>query len=155
MLFKCLNGWGGGIKPGEMPVGAAIREFEEETRRDPNQPGSGIILRPEELKLMAILEARRYDKKGDIKTTLIYVYIVLRPSWDIPSTKEMANPQRYPIASLPFAEMMLADKFWVPYIAFGKKVKVKFLYSNDFKKLHGQPDIKEVMSFPEEKTGSH
>ncbi|MBU6370559.1 MAG: NUDIX domain-containing protein [Patescibacteria group bacterium] len=137
------NGYGGGVEAGETPVQAAIREVEEETRGD-RKPGDGVAVRPEDLRLSAVLTAHRLNAEGMLRTAKILVFLCDRWNGDIISTKEMIDPCRYPREKLPLADMMLADRYWLPPVLAGKKVLVEFTYARGFTALIGDVQVKEV-----------
>ena len=43
-------------------------------------------------------------------------------------TKEMIDPRWYKIDNLPFDQMMLADRYWLPQVLSGKKIIAKVEY---------------------------
>jgi len=49
---------------------------------------------------------------------------------EIKETEEM-KPKWFDINSIPYEEMWVDDKFWLPQVLEGKKIKAKFVFGQD------------------------
>ena len=65
---NCWNGYGGGIKKGEIPIEAALRELKEETE--------GIVAFPEYLKKIAIVDFHNIKSDGETFVCKVHFYLV-------------------------------------------------------------------------------
>ena len=109
-----INGPGGKIDPGETPLQAALRETEEET---------GI--RVQHAELMA--EFRFLD----LVSLQWYGYVFVADQWQgtMRETEE-ADPFWCPIAELPLEKMWDDDRYWLPRILAGERLRGDFLFDD-------------------------
>ena len=111
------NGVGGKLdllKGDKDILATAVRETKEEI---------GII--PKELDKVAVLSFYfPYKKAWDQD---VHVYLI--KDWDgEPTETEEMRPKWFKINELPFDQMWDDDKFWLPKILQGKKLKAKFIF---------------------------
>lgn len=143
------NGYGGGIEAGETAREAAVREAFEESH-DENIEGSGIRILPENLIKVAIVNF--HNTKSDDSTFTCRVHTYLVREWTgtpVSTEKEMINPTEFEVTSLPFDEMMLADRSIFPLIFSGKKILASAYYGPFQKTLLRPVETQEVSELPE------
>ncbi len=109
------NGFGGKVERGENLLSAAKRELLEE----------------------AGIEAKVLDKVGEIdfsfagseEKLLVHIFFVQAYKGEIIETEEM-RPAWFNIAEIPYDQMWVDDKYWLPLVLDNKKVKANFLLSS-------------------------
>jgi 8-oxo-dGTP pyrophosphatase MutT (NUDIX family) len=113
------NGFGGKINEGESVEEAACRELFEE---------AGVIVQKEELaKRGEIYFYFPHEEKWD---QIVHVYFISK--WNgQPRESEEMKPQWYDIGSIPYGSMWADDEYWLPKVLDGKKIKGKFVFSED------------------------
>jgi len=112
---KRWNGFGGKVERGENLLSAAKRELLEE----------------------AGIEAKVLDKVGEIdfsfagseEKLLVHIFFVQAYKGEIIETEEM-RPAWFNIAEIPYDQMWVDDKYWLPLVLDNKKVKANFLLSS-------------------------
>ncbi len=134
------NGYGGGIEEGETPRVAAVRELEEE---------SGLVALPEDLLKVAIVDFHNTTTEGKNFICRVHVYTTSRWSGVLKEDKTMIRPTWFEKDNLPLEKMMPADRFWLPLILSGKKIKAEAHYGPFQKELLQPVTIEEVTSFLE------
>lgn len=116
-----INGFGGGLEDGETVEEAALRELEEEVSLKTNV---------NDLKKVAELEfyfPACPEKEWD---QIVHVFFV--NSWEgEPKESEEMNYKLFNINELPYHEMWDGDKYWLPLILLGKKIKGKLVFEED------------------------
>ena len=136
------NGYGGGIEERETSRAAAIREIKQE---------GGIIVLLQDLKRVG--EVSFHNTKVDGEEFICKVKFFLVYKWEgIPKDSddgEMVNPAWFNQKRLP-EQMIPGDKFFLPYIFSGKKIKGYIWYGSFQKELLREPKIEEVDSLPED-----
>lgn len=129
----------GGIKKGETPEKATARELEKES--------GGMIIRPEQLEKVAIIDFKNITAEGQTFICRVHVFLARRWIGEPRETTEMVGPEWFKVSSLPFKKMMPADKFWVPLVLSGKKIFGQAEYGPRQEFLIGKVKIKEVDNF--------
>lgn len=116
------NGVGGKIEVGETPEEAMIREVKEE-----------IKVIPTNYEKVGIVEFDEYYKEKKQKL-VFYLYIVY--DWEgTPSESEEMKPHWFHINDIPYDKMFPDDKFWLPLILEGKKIKAYFKFDEEWNLL--------------------
>ena len=128
------NGIGGKLdleKGDENVIEAAIRETEEE-----------IGVRVKDLEKVAVLSFYfPYNQKWDQD-----VHVFLAKNWEgEPIESEEMLPKWFKIEEIPFEEMWDDDRFWLPQVLEGKKLKAKFVFKEG-EKISGK-NVKIVKNF--------
>ena len=109
-----INGPGGKVDPGETPVQSALRETFEET---------GVEVRG------ALLSAE--FRFVDLKALQWYGYVFLAHEWRgaLMETEE-ADPFWCPVAEIPFDAMWEDDRYWLPRVLAGERLRGDFLFDD-------------------------
>ena len=103
----CLNGYGGGIEPGETAEQAVAREVFEEAK---------VKADPSEFKKVGVVYFRNHKSDGSIFVCEVHVYTLATTQVPM-ATPEMANPQSFLICDVgSIAPLMPADPYWLPYV---------------------------------------
>jgi len=119
--FGCgkLNGLGGKVQPGETPLRTIVREVEEE---------AGIAVSPDTLRSAGLVTFRfPADPTMD---HLVHIFLAETWSGDPRESAEMA-PAWYPIDEIPFDRMWDDDRFWLPHVLAGRRVRADFTFADD------------------------
>ncbi|MGV8087371.1 MAG: 8-oxo-dGTP diphosphatase [Candidatus Woesearchaeota archaeon] len=114
------NGYGGGIKEGETETYAAIRELKEE---------SGFHAEESDLEKRAVIEF--YFPYEPHHNQRVHIYFLYKWQGTFHSDGEMSKPESFPLTNLPYDQMWASDKEWLPYLIDGKKIKAKFVWTQD------------------------
>ncbi|MBI2151647.1 8-oxo-dGTP diphosphatase [Candidatus Woesearchaeota archaeon] len=113
------NGFGGKIGEQETIEEAALREFYEET---------SITIEQKNLSKVAELYFT-FSAKPDWDQT---VYVFIAKEWQgVPQESEEMKPEWYRYTKIPFSQMWQDDKYWLPLILQGKKLKGWFTFGED------------------------
>ena len=144
----CINGYGGGVEPGETIRDAAIRELEEESGKKSGK--EYISTFPELLEKVAIVDFHNTKSDGETYICRVHFFIIKKWFGKANETDEMTNPKFYDISNLPLEMMMPADKEFMPLIFKGKKLLVTAKYGPFQKQLLEKVKIQEVEFFPQD-----
>lgn len=133
------NGVGGkldSVKGDKSIIDAVIREAEEE-----------IGVKVKELEKVAILNFRfPYISQKEREKWDQDVHIFLVKNWEgEPIESEEMLPKWFSLTEIPFNEMWDDDKFWLPHILKGKKLKAQFVFEEGEKVA--EQDIKIISNF--------
>lgn len=113
------NGVGGKIKKNETPEQAMIRETQEE-----------ISVTPIDYEKAGLIEFDEYYK-GIKQKLAFHLYIVHKWNGTISETEEM-KPQWFSINEIPYNKMFPDDKYWLPLVLKGKKIKAYFDFDENW-----------------------
>ncbi len=124
------NGYGGKLMEGESPEQAVVREIEEE---------SGIVVPVENLNHLGTIDFFFTDKLDWDQQAMIYRI----DQWEgeAVETEEM-KPQWYTFDEIPYAEMWVDDKHWLPHLLANESFTAEFHFDEDGKKIAKQIVIK-------------
>ncbi len=116
------NGVGG--KPdqakGENVLDSAIRETEEEVK-----------IKPKKLEKVAIFDFYFPEHRKE-HNQQVHVFLIREWEGEPEETEEM-KPQWFKTEIIPYDEMWDDDKYWLPHILQGKKLKAKFFFDEQDK----------------------
>ncbi len=115
------NGPGGKLKPNETPLEGVIREVKEET---------GLTIHDPEL--LGRINFFFGEKTEPDWTT--YIFLVTDYTGDLTPNEE-GELKWFNIKEIPYHEMWLDDKHWLPHLIQGKKVKATFWFDEDGEKI--------------------
>jgi ADP-ribose pyrophosphatase YjhB (NUDIX family) len=115
------NGYGGGVEDGETIEDTAVREIKEE---------SCAQVEKNALDKRAIIEFY-FPNKAEWNQR-VHVYFVRSWKGEPSGTEEMAKPVWFDMDKLP-SNMWDSDKYWLPYLMDGKKIRATFYWKEDNK----------------------
>jgi 8-oxo-dGTP diphosphatase len=110
-----INGPGGRIDPGELPVAGAIREAQEEVGITPVSP----------------------TEKGQLSFQFvdgysIHVHVFQSGAFTgEPHETDEAIPLWFPLTSIPYDEMWADDRIWLPLMLEGRPCSGRFIFDGD------------------------
>lgn len=109
------NGFGGKVKHDEHLHDAAVRECQEE-----------CCIFPKNIQEFGTLYFHFLDESPDIE-----MHIFLSDTYEgEPKETDEMRPQWYHFSDLPYDEMWLDDRHWLPHVLDGKKVYGNFYFSD-------------------------
>jgi len=118
-----LNGFGGKINPGETIEEAVIREIYEE-----------ISLKPALSDLKKVAELNFIFPSAMKFNQTVHVFLI--NSWQgNPQESEEMTFEWHEIEKIPFERMWAEDRYWLPLVLAGKKLKANFTFDNDNKTI--------------------
>ena len=116
------NGVGGKIEGGETPDEAMIRETKEE-----------ILVTPTQYEKVGIIEFDEFYK-GQKERVMFHLYIASEWQGEPTESDEM-KPEWFDIQSIPYDKMFPDDKYWLPLILEGRKIKAYFDFDEEWNLL--------------------
>lgn len=116
------NGVGGKIENGETPEEAMIRETQEE-----------IAVTPIEYEKVGIIEFDEFYK-GQKEKVMFHLYVASEWQGEPTESDEM-KPEWFDIQSIPYDKMFPDDKYWLPLILEGRKIKACFDFDEEWNLL--------------------
>ena len=117
------NGIGGKIEGGETPEEAMIREMKEE-----------IAVTPLTYEKVGFIEFDEYYK-GKKEKIAFHLYLVDEWTGE-PTESEEMKPAWFDIKDIPYDKMLPDDKYWLPYVLKGKKIKAYFDFDENWNLLN-------------------
>lgn len=142
LVIGLWNGYGGRQEPSETIRTTTCRETYEETDK-------GIIVFPGALDRRAVVYFHNQKEDGSEFTVKVHVFEAWRWEGHARTTDEMATPTWWPDERLPFNEMPIADRYWLPIVLAGQKLVGHVHYGPGQKALQGQLDIRIVNDLDE------
>lgn len=116
------NGVGGKLKKGESVLDAMIRETQEE-----------IGVTPTTYEKYGINEFLEFV--NDEETNLVF-HLFIATEWEgEPTESEEMVPEWFDIDSIPYDKMFKDDRYWLPLVLEGKKVRGKFEFDKEWNSL--------------------
>jgi 8-oxo-dGTP diphosphatase len=130
------NGFGGKVNLGETFEQAALRELLEESSLD--------------VKLEHLAKAAEFDfyfpHKPEFDQT-VHVYLIEQAYGEPKESEEMAF-RWFGLNEVPYSQMWDDDKYWLPKVLEGKKLRATFVFRNENNEnVVGEQDIREVQNF--------
>ncbi len=119
------NGVGGKIENNESPEQAMIRETEEE-----------IKVTPIKYEKVGEIEFDEFYKENK-QRLVFHLYLVYEWSGN-PTESEEMSPKWFDINNIPYDKMFPDDKYWLPLILQGKKVKAYFDFDENWNVISKQ-----------------
>lgn len=116
------NGIGGKIERMETPNEAMIRETQEE-----------ISVTPIKYEKVGIIDFDEYYK-GNKEHVILHLYMVYQWNGNPKESDEM-SPKWFNIKQVPFKQMLPDNKYWLPLILQGKKIKAHFNFDENWNLL--------------------
>lgn len=107
------NGFGGKVHEGETIEAAAMREFEEET-----------TAKIADLEKVTIHDFQFESKMDEI----LEVHVFTAKLVGEPRETEEMRPQWFAFADIPYDTMWADDRFWLPQVIAGQKLRTHFLF---------------------------
>lgn len=123
------NGVGGKLENNETPEEAMIREVKEEI-------GVKVI----KYDKVGLVEFDEYYKE-ERKNLVFHLYFAYDWLGDIIETEEM-RPEWFNLESIPYDNMFSDDKYWLPLVIDGKKIKAYFKFDKEWNLI--EKDIEEI-----------
>ena len=117
------NGVGGKIESVETPEEAMIRETEEE-----------ILVTPTKYEKVGIIEFDEFYK-GKKEKVMFHLYIASKWQGE-PTESEEMKPEWFDIKNIPYDRMFPDDKYWLPLILEGKKIRAYFDFDEEWNLLN-------------------
>lgn len=114
-----FNGIGGKLKENESPEIAMIRETQEE-----------INVIPTKYEKVGYIEFDEYYK-GVKENVVFHLYMVHEWEGNISESEEI-NPKWFDVNAIPYNKMFPDDKYWLPAILEGKKIKAYFEFDENW-----------------------
>ncbi len=117
-----FNGFGGKVERGESVISAVARELHEEC---------GLIANSAELCYAAELT---FFTERTIDTV---THTFLLPNWtgEVVASAEM-EPHWFALNAIPYDQMWADDRFWLPRVLAGERLRGTFLFSDSAELLH-------------------
>lgn len=116
------NGVGGKIEKNETPENAMIRETQEE-----------ISVTPIKYEKVGLMEFDEYYK-GNKENVVFHLYLVTEWNGEPTESDEML-PKWFDINEIPYDNMFADDKYWLPLVLNGKKIKAYFEFDEEWNLL--------------------
>ncbi|HTH92941.1 MAG TPA: 8-oxo-dGTP diphosphatase [Candidatus Paceibacterota bacterium] len=118
------NGVGGKVIAPETLEEAIIRETEEEI---------GVSIDSSDLQKVAVLSFHFIDEHADWNQQC---HVYLSKVWkNEPQESEEMKPEWYAFADVPYDDMWIDDKLWLPLVIAGKKIEADFYFKEEGKVL--------------------
>lgn len=116
------NGVGGKLEKGESVLDAMIRETREE-----------IGVTPTVYEKYGINEFLEFVN-GEETNLVFHLFIATEWEGEPTESEEMA-PEWFDIENIPYDKMFKDDKYWLPLVLEGKKVRGKFVFDKNWNSL--------------------
>ncbi len=120
-----LNGLGGKVRANETPIRTIVREVMEE---------AAVVISPDTLRSAGTVTFHfPFDRSSDH-----HVHVFVTSDWegDPEESAEMA-PAWFPIDSIPFDRMWDDDRYWLPHVLAGERIRAEFTFAEDNETVSG------------------
>lgn len=117
------NGLGGKVHDGETIEQATLRELEEEAR---------VSARSEDL--IYVGELKFYFKPRPEWAQAMHIYFLRQWQGEPEETDEM-KPRWFPIGAIPYDQMWVDDRHWLPKALKGIKIDGEFFFADEGKTI--------------------
>lgn len=124
-----LNGYGGGIEPGQTVIEAAADELYQET--------GGVTAEAKDLEKVAKMAFCNELSDGGFFVCTVHVFLVAKWQGIPGETEEMGKPEWFKKDCLPCDRMMPADRYWLPHVLAGTKLLGEARYSPKQEECYG------------------
>jgi len=132
-----LNGFGGKLNEGESVVEAAVRELEEEI---------GIVAGVYNLKKVGELDFYFPHYEDDSWDQRVHVFVI--EEWEgEPVESEEMGCEWFGLDDIPYDKMWDDDKFWLPKVLEGRRIKGAFHFGEDNSSLANQVIIDMIHNY--------
>ena len=129
------NGWGGAVEKGETIRQAAQREVAQE---------SGLSTDLKDFKYVGKVTFHNRKSGGRKFDMEVHMFLLRKWSGELKPNPEMAEPTFWPLANLPYNEMMPSDRDWFPSVLAGKWIEGEVWHGLDQKTLIQPTEIRKV-----------
>jgi 8-oxo-dGTP diphosphatase/2-hydroxy-dATP diphosphatase len=110
------NGFGGKVEPGETIVAAALREVREE---------AGITVTDMD-------KVGQIDFIFDNNPEILEGHIFRAQQFEgTPHETDEMRPQWFPLDNIPYDQMWVDDRYWLPLLLEGKKFRATFYFKDE------------------------
>lgn len=110
-----INGPGGRLEPGESPIEGAVREVQEELR-----------ITPLKLRFSGVNSFQFVDGYS------IHVHAFIASDFEgIPTETDEAVPLWFPLDEIPYDEMWVDDRLWIPHLLNGICFSGRYIFDGD------------------------
>jgi len=113
------NGFGGKVRDGETIEQAALRELEEEAR-----------ISAREKNLIYAGQLKFYFKPHPEWAQSMHIYLLRKWKGEPVETDEM-KPRWFPIDAIPYDQMWVDDRRWLPQVLNGVKIEGEFYFADE------------------------
>ncbi len=118
------NGVGGKLMPNESIESSLVRETEEEI---------GVKVKENNLEKVAIINFY-FDDKPDWDQEC---HVFISKKWEgNPTESEEMKPEWFNFSLIPYNYMWTDDKYWLPLVLEGKKIRAEFHFTEGGKKFN-------------------
>ena len=124
-----FNGVGGKLEGEETPEMAMIREAQEE-----------ISITPTEYSKVGVMDFIEYFKGN--KENLVFHLFVATEWIGNPQESDEMKPEWFDLDKIPYDNMFVDDRYWLPFVLEGKKINGFFEFDEDWNLL--SHSIKEI-----------
>lgn len=129
-------GFGGRVKEGETLEEAAIRELQEEC---------GLIISVDQLQPVGWLIVHNPHYEAKLGVLRIRVFTI--SEWEgVPRPSDEMVPDWFALDRLPWDKMRESERYWLPPVLAGCRVKAKILYDEDEQLVNMSVSISKVPS---------
>lgn len=125
------NGYGGKLQPGETLAAAMLREIQEE---------GGVVAAATDLVKVAVLKF--FFVHDTAWNQEVHVFILRKWNGQPTETEEM-RPQWFAFDRIPYNQMWVDDKHWLPNVLAGKKIEAEFYFRTGAETLE-KFDVREL-----------